>query len=151
MPNNRPQTLFPAADAALFRESAEILIVDDDENLRYSTTLLLQRHGFIVEAVSNGRAAQDYLKDHEIKLLITDIYMPGCDGLELILAIRRQVHRPWIIAMTGGATRHGPDILAMARGLGSDGELFKPFDGATLLSMVHRFVSPTALPRASAI
>jgi DNA-binding response OmpR family regulator len=151
MQNNPSQTLFSSSDSDSIRGPAQILIVDDDEALRCSTALLLRRDGFIVDAVGDGRAAQEYLKDHEIKLLITDIYMPDCDGLELILATRRQSRRPQIIAMTGGTFCHRPDILSMAHSLGADAELFKPFDGETLLLMVRKFLNHVATARLPAI
>ena len=151
MPDNPTPILSSVSDANQPVATLSVLIVDDDEALRYSMAILLQRHGFAVDTVSDGQAALNHMEDHRVTLLITDIFMPGRDGLELIVAVRKKKPRPILIAMSGGIAGHRAGILDMANRLGAEFELLKPFDETTLLALVHKASCKTDLAVAPAL
>jgi len=125
------------AAATLAGDPPQILVADDDVQLCTSLTHVLARAGYAVATVKNGREALDYLAEHPVALLITDIFMPGFDGLELIFALRRIEPRPRLIAMSGGIDACMPDALNVAAALGAEATLSKPFEAAQLLRCVR--------------
>ncbi len=128
---------FPAATAGL----AQILIVDDDQQLRELMALLLEHNGYTVAKVANGRAALDYLACHPVAVLITDIFMPGFDGLELISAIRQAIPRPRLIAMSGSGDTALASSLYTSGKLEVDGKLCKPFGIGQLMQCIQEILS----------
>ncbi|MBU0552254.1 sigma-54 dependent transcriptional regulator [Myxococcota bacterium] len=64
-----------------------ILVVDDEEEIRFGLTLNLKREGYAVEAVEDGRAALDALALQRCDLILTDLVMPRLDGLGLLKAL----------------------------------------------------------------
>ncbi len=65
-------------------QAARILVVDDDDILRYTLEELLQAQGYAVETAANGMAALQKLQMDRFDMVVTDLYMPGMTGLELI-------------------------------------------------------------------
>ena len=81
-----------------------VLIVDDDSLIHVTLRSLLvwEKLGYtVVQDCSNGNQALSYLKNHTIDLLITDIKMPGLNGLELMQRLRQQGRMPVTIALSG--------------------------------------------------
>ena len=67
-----------------------ILLADDDPSLRRVVQLKLQKNGYTVEAVADGRTALEQLELESFDLLLSDIRMPGLDGLELLEKVRER-------------------------------------------------------------
>jgi len=83
-----------------------ILVADDEEALRQFVTRALEHAGFRVDAVSDGLEAVEALAtDRSYDLLITDIVMPGLDGIELALRASRDRPTLPIMLMTGFAAQ----------------------------------------------
>ena len=59
----------------------QVLVVDDEANLRKVLVAQLSRDGYEVHAVEDGEAAKEYLAEHHIDLVITDLRMPRVDGI----------------------------------------------------------------------
>jgi CheY-like chemotaxis protein len=137
MPNHRSESFDPYPPPAAGDLPPQILIADDDQQLRTSLAQVLQRHGYATVTVKNGRDALDYLAEHPVALMITDIFMPDFDGLELIFAMRKIEPRPRLIAMSGGDDGVMPDALNVAAALGAERLLGKPFDAEQLLRCVR--------------
>lgn len=81
-----------------------VLIVDDDSliHVTFRSLLVWEKLGYtVVQDCSNGNQALSYLKNHTIDLLITDIKMPGLNGLELMQRLRQQGRMPVTIALSG--------------------------------------------------
>ena len=81
-----------------------VLIVDDDSLIHVTLRSLLvwENLGYtVVQDCSNGNQALNYLKNHAIDLLITDMKMPGMGGLELMQRLRQQGRMPVTIALSG--------------------------------------------------
>ena len=105
-----------------------ILLVDDHEPLRTTMTDLLQHMGHGVLTAADGRQALAKQKQTPANVLLTDIFMPEMDGLELIQEFRRLYPNVKIIALSGGMTnRPGGPYLHMAEKFGAQWVLPKPF------------------------
>ena len=81
-----------------------ILIVDDDESLRWVTQAQLQQSGYEVAAAENGASALEQIRSVPPDLVITDLKMPGMSGLELLKAIRAQYPEILVIVVTAFGT-----------------------------------------------
>lgn len=110
-------------------------VVDDDEAARDSLAFLLQSVGFAVKAHASATAFLDELPASPAGCLITDLRMPGFDGLQLLRELnRRHVEMP-VLIITG----HGDIPLAVeAMRAGAVDFLEKPFDDQVLLASVRR-------------
>src|ERR1700686_2404790 len=63
------------------KQPKRILVVDDEENARIGLSRLLAKEGFVVDSVANGFEALNYLRQHEVNLIVTDINMPEMNGI----------------------------------------------------------------------
>ncbi len=119
---------------------AHVLLVDDDPDLLRLLTIRLQAGNYRVTAVASAEAALARLAVELPALVITDVRLPGIDGLALFDAIRRQHAALPVILLTAHGTI--PDAVeATARG--AFAYLTKPFDGKLLLDKVAQAVTLT--------
>ena len=126
--------------------AACLLIVDDNAQLGASLVTLFQRDGFTVVHVRNGRSALQYLLKQRIDIVITDIFMPNGDGLELLRELYRRQIRPRVVVMTGSEDTAMPDMLHVATLMGAEHTIKKPFDPGKQLQLVRGMVStPTSI------
>jgi CheY-like chemotaxis protein len=105
-----------------------ILIVDDEASIRSLLQIFLQREGHHVEVASDAESAIRMVQQHHVDLIITDIFLPGMDGLELIRNLRRSFPHVKIIALSGGSRRVGLNPLEEAKALGAAAGFDKPVD-----------------------
>src|SRR5690606_28664163 len=113
-----------------------ILLVDDDLEALRLVQLNLEREGFDVQVAENGRQALELQKKQPADLVITDIFMPEMDGMETIDRIKTEVPRTPVSAVTAGWG--SLDYLRIARQVGADAALAKPFTPEELLRTVRR-------------
>jgi len=113
---------------------ADILIIDDDRQMRRLLTRILQGAGHTVRAAENGRVGIALFQQRHPALVISDIVMPDMEGIETILALRREQPEIPIIAISGGSD---PLYLQAAGKLGATAMLEKPFSADRLLSLVE--------------
>ena len=113
-----------------------ILLVDDDVHVLDVITEMLKLEGHEVTTAADGREAEAQFRSEPFDMVITDIIMPEQEGLETISKLRDlSAHLP-IIAISGGG-RNGPDgYLEMARQIGANASLAKPFELNDLVSTV---------------
>ena len=112
-----------------------ILVVDDDDPVRVMLARLLRTQGYSVLQAANAREARAVLEQHELRLVISDIVMPGESGIEL----RREISRRWPelpVILISGYSAEGPAEFA-AR---TPNTLFvqKPFAADQLLGLVDQ-------------
>lgn len=124
-------------------DAQTILIVDDEPRFRFSLALILAHHGYYVLEGSDGVEALRVLSEHSqslphIDLVITDIRMPGMDGLELIKCIRQSDAMVKVLVMTGFGDR---DTVSRLQEMGVSGVIHKPFDDTQLLAMIRSTLS----------
>ena len=78
-------------------ESANLLVVDDDPELRELTQAYLNQQGFQVACVESGEAMDAYLQDHAVDLIILDLMLPGEHGLSIAQRLKKHSAIPIII------------------------------------------------------
>jgi len=125
---------------------AKILIVEDDELVRQTMRHLLEGAGHIVEEACDGSSGLDAAIRVQPDLVLTDILMPSQDGIELILQLRRQQPEMRIVAISGGGKFGSSMFLDVARALGADDYLSKPFGKRDLLDKVQSALGENLLP-----
>jgi DNA-binding response OmpR family regulator len=125
---------------------ASILVVEDDSALRRLVTTVLERRNFSVAEAADGGQALDVLSTTAFDLVITDIVMPEIEGLELVRYIRARHPSAKIMAVSGGGS-HLVSYTQLAKELGADEVLAKPFTPAELVVVVERLLSGGAAPR----
>ncbi len=112
-----------------------ILLVDDDASLRTLIALRLEANGFDVAAADSGEAALAMLAHARPDAVLTDIQMPGMDGMALFHAIHARDPALPVIVLTAHGTI--PDAVAATQ-QGLFGYLTKPYDAPTLIDMLNR-------------
>jgi CheY-like chemotaxis protein len=117
-----------------------ILIIEDEEQVRKLIATLLQEEGYEALEAPNGKIGSQLFHNHRIDLIITDIFMPEKEGLETIRELKDIQPNIKIIAMSGGGQKGNMDFLPIAKHLGADYTLAKPFSIHTLLSVVQQLV-----------
>ncbi len=117
-----------------------ILVIDDDQEMRTPLTIALQMSGYSVLTSSNGRQAVRTLIETPVDLVITDVFMPDFDGLEVIRAVRDCADHVPILAISGGSGMVPVDFLPIAELLGADAVLPKPFALRTLQARVRELL-----------
>jgi len=118
-----------------------ILVIDDDAAIRISLSLLLEAKGFNVSlAIDGADGLSKYLKEKP-DIVISDLIMPGHQGIQTISRIRAEDPSLPIIAMSGSVQGGATSFLKKALAAGADHCLEKPFDAMELLNMLNRIES----------
>ncbi len=111
-----------------------ILIVDDEEHIRRLCTEILKRKSYQTVAVASAKAALEMVRSQPFDLLLTDISMPGMDGLELLRTIKESQKEIAAVIMTGYGTI---DNAVQSLRLGAQGFVIKPFSQQELIQSVE--------------
>ena len=115
----------------------KILLVDDDKFFLALTCKALKMAGYEVIVASDGCEAGIKMRENSLDLIITDIFMPNKDGLEVIQESKEINPKVKVIAITSGGTAgHYSSFLQIAEAFGSDGSLQKPFTSEELLEKI---------------
>jgi DNA-binding response OmpR family regulator len=114
----------------------KILVIDDDEMVRDSLATVLRDRGYDVFTARDGYRAMAVFASARPDMILTDILMPEQEGIETIRRIRLENPEIKIIAMSGGGRIIGIDVLDLAKKLGADEVLAKPFDPEHLLRRI---------------
>jgi len=125
---------------------AQVLIVDDDDVVRALIVALLQSMQHEVMEVHSGVEALRAHRQKPFDLIITDIYMPDMDGLEVIRSFGRSANKPPIIAMSGGGSVTRMDPLPAAERFGASAIIYKPVDLGALEELVKTLLGKRATP-----
>jgi len=114
---------------------ANILVIDDDLGVRGIIEQILKSAGHKVILAADGSEGIRLCRTEPADLVITDIFMPGQDGVQTIMQFRNLFPQVPIIAMSG--ITEG-EMLAVAQKLGAVAILKKPFDHEQLLIAVEK-------------
>ncbi len=122
-----------------------ILIIDDDQELCVMMETLFTKAGYAARTASDGQKGIELFKKEGADLIITDIFMPEKEGIELIRELRRDYPEVKIIAISGGGpeTLHGIpvlDVFSMAERIGASRVFEKPVDTGKLLAAVQELL-----------
>ncbi|MBW2507943.1 MAG: sigma-54-dependent Fis family transcriptional regulator [Deltaproteobacteria bacterium] len=125
----------------------KILIVDDEANARSALAELLDDAGYSVTTAADGRAALLQVEQEDPDVVLTDLKMPGMDGLSLIERGRPIAPHATFIVMTAFATI---DTAVQAIKLGAESYLTKPLELDAVIAIVDRALERTRLSREAA-
>jgi CheY-like chemotaxis protein len=114
-----------------------VLVVDDHPDIRDFVACGLRGAGFDVEVAADGREAMARQQSRAADVLIADIFMPEMDGIEAIDHVHAAYPGTRIVAMSSGSRRM-QDYLRVAREIGADATLAKPFAIGELVALVRR-------------
>ncbi len=110
-----------------------VLVVDDDPALRETAVSALEKTGYRTLQAGDAAEALRLLREHHVDVVVTDIYMPGQDGLSLLQSIVERRDPPRVILMTARGTL---ETTALAQRAGAFDYLAKPFDLRDLIARV---------------
>jgi signal transduction histidine kinase/CheY-like chemotaxis protein len=114
----------------------KILVAEDDPEARELLLLLLQGGDYSLLEAADGMEALDLLRTEQPDLLITDIVMPRMDGYELVRRLREDDRTAHTSVIFCSASYHEREVREMARSLGVQSTLAKPFDHETVRTIV---------------
>jgi len=117
------------------REKFKILVVDDEKIVRESTKEWLKEEGFSVTTADSGQKALEIMAELPFNMMLTDIKMPGMDGVELLGKAKEKNSDLCVIMMTAYAA---VDSAVDAMKQGALDYLTKPFDPDVLIAMVTK-------------
>lgn len=130
-------------------EPRRILVVDDETQITRVLRTSLSSQGYDIRVANNGETAFEIMKDWTPDLVITDLSMPGMDGLELCRRLRASTQIPILVLSVRGEER----TKVQALDAGADDYVTKPFGIEELLARVRANLrrTPPAQPEASLI
>ena len=116
---------------------SKILLIEDDPTLRFAVSEFLRSEEFDCRDVSSGQEGMELLSEWEPDLIITDLLMPGKDGLQVITEVRELGRAIPILVMTGGGvTITSSPLLDIASTFGANATVLKPFTNSQLLEKI---------------
>jgi DNA-binding NtrC family response regulator len=117
---------------------AEILIIDDDNQIRRLISRILRGVGHSVREAENGREGLELFQALQPALVITDIVMPDMESIATIRTMHGEAPAMPILAISGGSS---PTYLRAATELGAMAALEKPFAPDQLLDAVNKLLT----------
>ena len=124
--------------------SAPALVIDDDAALLNSFATVLSAYDIPVATARDGLEGLAPFRLISPKVVLTDIIMPEKEGLETIIAMRRERPGTKIIAMSGSSGIGKLDYLTIAKRLGADAVIDKPFNIDELVKLLRTFLQPSS-------
>lgn len=135
-----PVDTFTFAQGAAELSPSNILLVDDDPDMRSLTRTFLEHEGYSVFSSGDAdRAAQIFRSVPQIDLLVTDLYMPGRSGMELARELKALRSELPVLVISGGMVDSAQKTRLEEQGWSF---LAKPFRLPEMLSTVHRILAP---------
>ena len=116
-------------------DKKDILVVDDEMSIRSVLKQVLEKDGYTVTAAANGEEALEFLEQKPFALVISDIKMPGLNGLELLKKIKSSHPDTQVIIITSFASL---ETALDALRNGAYDYLLKPFEDLTIISVAAR-------------
>ncbi len=113
-------------------EDVRILVADDEKEIKFLLKKYLEREGYKVDCVNNGKEALSAVRNHSYELIILDIMMPEIDGIEVCRMIRNQTTAP--IFMVTAKDDEIDKVLGLS--IGADDYITKPFSVKELVARV---------------
>lgn len=120
-----------------------ILIIDDEQIVLEVLRKILELEGYEVVTAANGDEGIELFSQKPCDLVITDMVMPGKDGLQTILDLRKEAPALAVIAMSGGGTISKERYLAVAGYLDGIITITKPFSLESITGAVAKLLSET--------
>ena len=119
----------------------EILVVEDDLELKKLLIGFLEHNGFKVSQADNGKKALELIKMTGLPdLVLTDLIMDEMEGIELIRNLKKINANVRVIAMSGGGRIDANEYLTIVKALGASAVLKKPFKLEELLKLLEQHI-----------
>jgi len=128
------EKLMPKIDKLLENSRGKILIVDDEQVVLNLLVKVLQREGYDTVTATSGDEALGLLESTRIKGVISDIMMPGMNGIELLKSIKQRNRALPVLLITGYAGKFSMNDAMMA---GADGYIAKPFKNVQIIQKLR--------------
>jgi CheY-like chemotaxis protein len=119
-----------------------VLVIDDDPGLLHSFVSVLGAYGIPIATARDENEGLAAFRWTSPAVVLTDILMPGLDGIGTIMAMRRARPGVKIIAMSGGGPVGKSDFLTIAKKVGADAVVHKPFKVDELIRLLRTFLKP---------
>lgn len=113
-----------------------VLVIDDDPALCQVVSKTLDRAGYETQMVHDGLKAIRMIEKIPVDIVVTDLFMPGTDGLEVIAMLRKVAPSTNIVVMSGYDSNGEIDYLKAAKIFGATSIIRKPFRQVELLDAV---------------
>lgn len=120
-----------------------ILIVDDEDRLRISLSLVLQKENYRVTTASSAEEALKYLRLQVYDLMFLDLNLPGMSGIDLLVEVHKQVPHMPVLILTAHAAL---ESAIQAVRLGARDYLIKPVEPVMILSRVREVLAESEQP-----
>lgn len=114
-----------------------ILVIDDDAAIRLSLSIILQAKGYKAVFADCGATGFEQFLRHRPQIVISDMVMPGHEGVGTIRRIRELDATVVIIAMSGSIQGGPMSFLQQAQDAGADATLEKPFETGQLMQLIE--------------
>lgn len=118
-----------------------VLVIEDDTLLLSAMVEWLKTAGYRVMAAADGARGLDLFRQMTADVVVTDIIMPEREGIETLMAVKAVAPATRVLAISGGGRVQAGDVLTLARSLGADAVLAKPFRREALLDTVAGLIN----------
>jgi len=122
---------------------AHVLLIEDNSDLLTLWAEALEDEGFDVRTATSGVRGVEIAGQENFDVVVTDILMPDKDGIETLLAIRRDNPNAKTIVVSGGGATGNTSFLEMAEKLGASATMQKPVDLNDLTAAIRELASTT--------
>lgn len=123
----------------------KVLIIDDDAQIAALIAAAFRQADYAVQVANGGIAGARMAAANPPDAVVTDIIMADGEGVETIMAMRKLVPGVKILAISGAGRIGSQDLLDLARAVGADATLSKPFRPTTLVDQVRGLLALPAL------
>jgi two-component system, chemotaxis family, chemotaxis protein CheY len=124
-----------------------IMVVDDSEAVRELLSLILKNEGFDVVESNNGKDALKKLNKVNADMLITDLYMPEMNGMQLVERLRSCSRFKFMPVIMVSSENH-ESIIKKAKQIGVDEWLMKPFIRSDIMNVIRKCMHSQELQKA---
>ena len=121
-----------------------ILVIDDEANLRATLSMILRRGGYSVSLAENARSAREMLKVHTFNLVLLDLSLPDMNGIDLLKQIRESHPDLPVLMLTGNASL---DTAIQAIRQGARDYMTKPIEPDYILVRVKEILQESQQPK----
>ena len=126
----------------------EILIVEDDPKLREGLKILLEKKGYSPKIAEDGVKAINMIKKQKFDLVITDLVLPGADGMEVLRNVKKYSPLTKVIIITAFGT---VDSAVSAMKMGASDYILKPFQVEEIRNKILRLLEEARIEEESRV
>jgi CheY-like chemotaxis protein/chemotaxis protein CheY-P-specific phosphatase CheC len=123
-------------------ENVSILVVDDEESIRLSLTILLKKEGYRVDEAASGVEALEKLRSNKYDIIISDIMMPELDGITILKKVKEFDRRIDVIMITAYASL---ERAIESLRYGASDFIQKPYENQDILNAVNKIIEDRRL------